>query len=160
MYSLLLRLAALTTSAGLLQSSCTGVITTSGGGGGPSNAVTIKFINASNAALDPQFYASPQDIGDPNTTLFVPDNQLTEGFGFAGTGLIPAGQSSPDIIIPCSQARALGTLGGAFKNATSGDQLGTGQKRALSIDYAYLCGDSITFTYRSAGGYSNTFTVQ
>jgi len=120
----------------------------------------VKFVNATTAALDPQFYATGQDLGDPNETLFQPQNQITQGYGFAGTGLIPGGQTSPSITIPCDEARSIGTLGGAFKNPSTGDLLGTGSKRALSIDYAYLCGDSIVFTFRSNPGFSNSFFVE
>ena len=125
--------------------------------------VEVRFINDSAAALDVQFYASAEPIGeDPGTTLFSAANQIATGIGFAGTGLLPK-QSSDELILDCDAAVAIGTPGGRFVSAETGEEVGTGQQRVAALDLQYVCGETITFLYRYdplAGTYDTTLLVE
>ncbi|MHC4442081.1 MAG: hypothetical protein ACYTA5_05750, partial [Planctomycetota bacterium] len=127
-----------------------------------ANSVRIRFLNQSTQALDVQFYATASDLTNPadvNTVLFASGNQVTADIGFAGTGLIPAGKSD-EITLDCAAARTLGTLGGRFVNENTGEQVGTGQQRAFSIDLQYSCGDTLSIIYQAtSNGYQTTWML-
>ncbi len=148
--------------------SCVSVTNVDPGGGpgsgeGPPptpSAVTVQFINQSTAnALDVQFFASAAPIGDDvNTTLFDPANRVTQDIGFAGTGLIPAGETD-EITLNCDAAVSVGTLGGLFKNPDTGEEIGTGEARVAEIDLQYYCGEVVTFGFRPSGATFETILI-
>jgi hypothetical protein len=131
-----------------------------GNGGGEPATITVRWINATASALDPQFYSSPEPLGDPAVMLFVPQYQVLDGVGFAGSGLIPGGQFD-EVVIDCETVATIGTLGGEFRNPDTGEPSGTGQQRILSAPLNFVCGDTIVFTYRSGPeGFRTLFTVE
>lgn len=127
-----------------------------------TNLVSIRFLNQSSQALDVQFYATATDLINPadvNSVLFTSANHIVANIGFAGSGLIPAGDSD-EITLACAGAHTLGTLGGRFVNENSGEQVGTGQQRAFSINLQYNCGDTLSIIYSgSADGYTTTWQM-
>lgn len=143
-----------------VTTSCVEVPPPGGDGGGGPSTITVRWINATSSALDPQFYASPEPLGDPAVMLFVPQYQIVDGVGFAGSGLIPGGQTD-EVVLDCETVATIGTLGGTFLNADTGEPIGTGQQRILSAQLNFVCGDTIVFTYRSGPeGFRTLFTVQ
>jgi hypothetical protein len=70
--------------------------------------------------------------------------------GFAGSGLVPAGQTD-EVILPCDQALSVGTLGGRFVNQDTGAQVGAGSRYVLVQGSQFQCGSTITFTYVPSG---------
>ena len=121
-----------------------------GGGSGTPTTITVRFVNNSPWALDPQFYTTSAALGDPEQILFLPGNQVRTGFGFAGSGLIPGGQTD-QVTLNCEQAITIGTRGGQFVDQDSGTEQGTGQQRVAGIQLSYSCGDTITLTYHANG---------
>lgn len=146
--------------ATLLQvGSCVDVVNPPGGnngGGNPStDSITVRFVNETPAALDPQFFASSQPLGDPELTLFLAENQVYSGIGFAGRGTMePA--TTDEIDLSCDDAKAIGTRGGYFVDAGNGEFRGNGQQRYLAINQAYNCGSTVTFYFRQSG---STYTT-
>ncbi len=117
----------------------------------PVDTITVRFINETTYGLDVQFYVAPTVPADTplsqlTTILFVPDNRLTEGIGLSGQGTIPANDSD-SVTIPCSQAAAVGTLGGLFLGP-EGEQMGYGTQRYATAGN-YTCDGVITFYYRT-----------
>lgn len=136
----------------LMQTTCTTVIAPPDGppDGTPATQITVRFVNQTLSALDVEFYASSQALGDPEAVLFLDGNRITAEIGFAGTGLIPAFQSD-EILVNCDGARSIGTRGGRFVNSDTGVETGRGQQRVASLDLQYTCGDLVTITYSGAG---------
>jgi hypothetical protein len=155
----------------LMQSGSCVTVTNLDPGGGPGSgegppptpsAVTVQFINQSTVnALDVQFHASAVPIGDDvNATLFDPANRVTEDIGFAGTGLIPAGETD-QITLNCNSAVSIGTLGGLFRNPETGEEIGTGEQRAAEIDLQYYCGEVVTLSFLPSGtGFETILIVE
>jgi len=115
------------------------------------STVRIRFVNASaRYALDVQFYASAAGVGDPSAELFIPEKRIVGDIGFAGTGLIPAGQID-STELACTNATTIGTLGGRFVDQDTGQQVATGQQRLYGLGAQYMCGDTITFRFYEAG---------
>ncbi len=138
----------------LSTTSCVTVVNTpptgNNGGGSAPEKITVRFLNLTVFALDPLFYASSQPLGDVEVILFTPSNQIFADIGFAGRGIIPAGEPD-EITIDCDQAVTIGTRGGQFINQDTGAAVGTGQQRFAGIGTIYQCGDTITLTYRAEG---------
>ncbi|NLX14099.1 MAG: hypothetical protein GXY44_10660 [Phycisphaerales bacterium] len=116
----------------------------------PINTITIRFINESDYGLDVQFYVAetlPDELllGELVDALFLPGNKVTAGIGLSGQGIIPP-QDSDFITIPCSQAAAVGVLGGLFLGP-EGEQMGYGTQRYVTAGN-YTCNGVITFYYR------------
>ncbi|UCD27745.1 MAG: hypothetical protein JSV03_11635 [Planctomycetota bacterium] len=126
------------------------------------NNVRIRFVNQSSQALDVLFYATAADLTNPadvDTVLFTPANQVIANIGFAGSGLIPAGETD-EITLNGANARTLGTRGGAFINKDTGEHLGTGQQRVFSINLQYSCGDTLSIVYKAtATGYETSWLL-
>ena len=112
----------------------------------PSGQIRVQLVNDSDYAVAVQLYATDQ-TGDAATVLFVEDNLITANVGFAGTGLLPAGEDD-EILLNCDSAVMVGTLGGEFVDADTGEVQGTGQQRVLEQDLQFVCTETITLTYR------------
>jgi hypothetical protein len=122
-----------------------------GGGGGDANQITVRVVNASpNRAVDVQLYATGQGVGNPDTDLFIPANQRAAGIGFAGSGILPAGQTD-EMTVACAEANAVGTRGGVFLNQDTGEAVGTGTQYVLFQITQFQCGSTIVFTYAPSG---------
>lgn len=140
----------------LLQTSCFTVINPPDGGDDnpPAEKVTIRLINLSSYTLDPQLHVSDQPLGDPAATLFLPAN-IRVAPDTSGTGIMQPGQTA-EIVVDCTAAAAIGTLGGRFLNRSDGSEAGTGQQRLSPIGQVYSCTDVLTFTYQAQ---NSTFTT-
>jgi hypothetical protein len=55
------------------------------------------------------------------------------------------------ITFPCTEDLTLGTIGGAFAEAETGDARGIGEARWAQAAPLGLCGSAITFEYRKEG---------
>jgi len=113
------------------------------------DSVRVRLLNQSGSALAVQLYASAT-AGDAETVLFTEANEIVAGIGFAGTGLIPAGDNDEALLL-CDDAVMIGTRGGQFVDADTGDVLGTGQQRYLELGAQFDCGDTISIIYRQSG---------
>jgi hypothetical protein len=117
----------------------------------PPSTIHMQFANGSTAyAADVQFYASATPVTDPATELFIPEKRIIGNLGFAGTGLIPAGQVDTTEIA-CTNAVVVGTLGGRFIDQESGQEIAHGTQRLYRIGEGYACGDTITFRFQPDG---------
>ncbi len=162
-------------SSGFLMSipSCPVNIDVNTGGGGtsepsdttdpviPVDTITVRFINETKYGLDVQFYVAPTvpadlPLSQLTTVLFVPENRVTEGIGLSGQGTIPPNDSD-SVTIPCSQAAAVGTLGGLLLG-TEGEQMGYGTQRYATAGN-YTCDGVITFYFRPATSGFETILV-
>jgi hypothetical protein len=122
-----------------------------GGGGAGTSKVTVRLVNGSpTAAVDVLLYATGQAVTNADTELFLPANQQLAGIGFAGSGILQPGQVD-EVQLDCTAAAAIGTLGGAFLNADTGTQIGTGTRYVLVQGSQFQCGSTITFTYAPSG---------
>lgn len=133
---------------------------TDGGGGGvvPSDSVRVRFANRTPHALDVEFHAADTVGDDIPAALFVAANEIKEGLGFAGTGLIDKG-GTDELTLPCVDAAVIGTLGGTFVNPDGGELIGTGQQRVAVKGLQYDCGESITFIFDDSGSTFETSLV-
>ena len=111
--------------------------------------IRVRFVNQSNWALDVQFYATAE-TGDAETVLFLDGNRVTADIGFSGTGLIPQADTD-EIERLCTNARMIGTRGGEFRDADTGESVGTGEQRVLVLDQQYTCEETITIIYTASG---------
>ena len=121
-----------------------------------SSSVRVVLINATEAALETEFFVSSSPLTDPATDLFSGANLFITGIGLAGTGLLAPGEAdSADV--PCTDDLTIGTRGGKFLDAETGDDLGTGTTRVLQAGLVFDCGDDISFAYRLDG---DQYTVE
>jgi hypothetical protein len=121
------------------------------GGGDSSPELTVRFENHTLRAVDVQLYATGQPVNILEADLFAPANQVTQGIGFAGSGVIQAG-ASDEVVLTCANVNTIGTRGGRFLDQDSGEQVGIGQQRVLFLGLQFACGDQVTFIYSSSGG--------
>jgi len=116
-------------------------------GQGRANVVTVRFVNLTDtSAVDVQFYVSNEAIESVPDDLFVDANLVTRSIGLAGSGII-APRATDSIQLPCASDLTLGSLGGVFTEAESGDVLGTGQSRWVTEDPVGFCGQQVTFEF-------------
>jgi len=117
----------------------------------PVDTITVRFINETTYGLDVQFYVAASvpaetPLSQLTSILFVPENHVTTGIGLSGQGTVPPNDSD-SVTISCSQAAAVGTLGGLFLG-TEGEQMGYGTQRYATAGN-YTCDGVITFYYRT-----------
>lgn len=112
-----------------------------------ASVVTVRFVNLTDtAAVDVQFHVSNETIESVPDDLFVDENLVTRSIGLAGSGII-APRATDAIQIPCAPDLTLGSLGGVFAEAESGDVFGTGQPRWVTEDPVGFCGLQVTFEF-------------
>lgn len=128
-----------------------------GGGGDPvPQTITIRIVNSSSTGLDPEFYASSEPVS--GAELFNDGNKVTN-FGFLNLGVLDR-LSSDQFEVLCSDARVLGTRGGAFGEDPLNNPEGSGTQIVLSQDVSVFCGGTVVFTYgRSGGRFTTSFAV-
>ena len=127
----------------------------------PMNVITVRFINETSYGLDVQFYAAaalPADVtlAQLPAVLFAEGNRITEGLGLSGQGVIPAGDSD-STLLDCGVAAAIGTKGGLLLGP-EGEEVGFGTQRYATVGN-YVCGDVLTFYFRTAGDGFETLLV-
>ncbi len=120
--------------------------------GEPSNQqVLVRFLNLSRTeAVDVEFYAAPAGVTNLPDDLFAPAFRVTTSVGVAGSSLITPG-AGDQILLDCTPNLVLGTEGGAFRDAESGEPRGEGQPRWVQDTGIGLCGGTVTFLYAGGG---------
>lgn len=124
--------------------------------------VTIYVRNdTSREAVNVDFHASVAAIGpDVGTELFQNANRLAGLVGIAGSGLLQPGQA--DIVRwTCEDGVAVGTLGGTFLDANTGEVLGSGQRRWAQAGAQFTCGDLIVISFGATNdGYRTDMNIE
>jgi len=128
-----------------------------GGGGDPvPRTITIRVVNATSTGLDPEIYLSADSVS--SAALFNAGNKFTS-FGFLNLGALER-FSSDQFDVLCSDARLLGTRGGAFGEDPFNDPEGNGTQIVLAQDVSVFCGGTVVFSFgRSGGGFTTAFEV-
>jgi hypothetical protein len=109
--------------------------------------VLVRFRNhLTSEAVDVQFYATNEPLGMVPDDLFVEANLVTRSIGLAGRGIIEP-RTQDAITFPCTSNLTIGTLGGAFADAETGDALGQGVPRWAQEEPLGLCGTEIAFEF-------------
>lgn len=125
----------------------------------PDSVRVVLRNNHPSAAVDVDLFATATAVTNVDAELFTLANEIGN-LGFAGTGLIPAGDED-SVILSCAEARVIGTSGGRFVDPDSNEELGFGQPRVVSQDVSFSCGDTITFQFESRdGGFATPFFVE
>lgn len=117
---------------------------------GEPGQITVRLVNATNQAVDVQLHATGQAVSDLDAEFFIPAHQIVAGIGFAGSGLLEAGQTD-EVVLPCTDAAILGTRGGRFLDRDTGEEIGAGTRYVLFLGGQFQCGGTIVFTYAAAG---------
>ena len=142
-------ISAASTWATVCLGGCTIQVTGPSDGGAtttPPSAITVKIVNATDKALDPQIYVGPSAAGVQ--ALFTDANKKRD-FGFGGLGYVePSSEAS--FSIPCGQQVLIGTQGGAFGDNLN-TPLGRGQQLVLEEDVSVRCTYVLTFTFSASG---------
>ena len=122
----------------------------------PEGYVTVRFRNLSVfEAVDVEFFATNESLGNLSEDLFNPANLVTANIGVAGTAIIQPWQV--DVVeFPCSDALTLGTQGGRFVDDESGEFRGVGTPRWAQEGPLALCGSVVTFEYSGGDGVFST----
>ena len=122
--------------------------------------VLIRFSNRTvEEAVDVQFYAANEPLDDLPADLFVEGNRLARSIGLAGQGIIEPGMTD-SITFPCTGDLTLGTAGGKFLEAETGDERGLGTARWAQETPLGLCGSVVTFEfYREGDEYLTRFRL-
>ncbi len=109
--------------------------------------MTVQFVNLTDStAVDVQFFVSNEVIEPVRDNLFAEENLVTRSIGLAGSGIISP-RATDSIPLPCTPGLTIGTLGGVFTEAESGDVFGTGQERWVTEDPVGFCGSRVTFEF-------------
>lgn len=134
----------------------------SSGPGAPSaQQVLVRFINrTSDEAVDVQFYATNDPLANLPDDLYAEAYRVTMSVGVAGSSLVTPG-AGDQILIDCTDNITLGTAGGAFRQAESGEPRGVGQPRWAQNTGLGLCGGTVTFFYSGGGStFETRITVE
>jgi hypothetical protein len=127
---------------------------------GRGATVTVRFANITpDAAVDVQFFALQKRDALLPDELFVEENAITRDIGLAGTGILPPAVTD-SIEVPCGSDLIIGTQGGIFSDAQTGDVLGLGDSRWLEEIPLGLCGSIVTLEFAPAGdGYASRVLI-
>ena len=118
-----------------------------GSGAVRPNEVLVRFINRTlNEAVDVQFHATNEPLESLPDDLFVEENLLRRGIGLAGSGILGPRQGD-QITFPCTADLTIGTAGGQFLDAETGDERGVGQPRWVQESPLGLCGFVVTIEF-------------
>jgi hypothetical protein len=125
------------------------------------DTVFVRFWNRTvEEAVDVQFYATNEPLDTLPDDLFVEDNRVTRSIGLAGRGIIEPGMVDA-ISFPCTENLTLGTAGGEFTEAETGDERGLGTPRWAQQEPLGLCGSVVTFEFFHEGDqYGTRFRLE
>lgn len=114
--------------------------------------VLVRFANGTRSeAVDVQFFVSNSTLATLPDDLFANEtNRQTASIGIAGSSLIAPGKGD-QIILPCDANLTIGTQGGDFRDAESGEPRGQGEPRWVQDKGLGLCGGTVTFVYLGDG---------
>lgn len=119
--------------------------------GTTQDTVLVRFWNRTLIdAVDVQFHATNDILDTLPDDLFTPDHQVTRSIGLAGLGILEPGMVDT-ISFPCTDDLTLGTQGGQFSDAETGDSRGLGVPRWVAGAGLGLCGSVVTFEYTRDG---------
>ena len=117
----------------------------------PDPIITLHLANRTDFVVEPQIFVSTNGPGATAETLFVESNGFTEGIGLAASGLM-----APDSVdvaeVKCVEGLVIGTTGGRFLDAETGDELGIGLLRILQEGLVFDCGAEIALIFRLENG--------
>ncbi len=141
-----------------------GTITDTPGTGSSTNplptdeeSIALRLANLTDYAVNAQIFLSNNPEHATAETLFINTNSYTEGIGLAASGLlIPQGIDSVEVA--CTDGMIIGTQGGEFFEAETGELQGVGTIRILQHGLVFDCGDQITLIYREIT--DGQFTVE
>ncbi len=120
------------------------------------SVVTVRFRNLTRTeAVSVQFYLAAEPLQNLPNDLFTEPHQVTASIGLAGTGIIqPIHEDVREF--PCSTTLSIGTSGGEFLDAETGEPRGSGERRWLQHGPLKLCGSMVTFVYAGSVGQFTT----
>ncbi len=125
----------------------TAEITTTNSGAIGDDEVVIRFINRTgDDAVDVEFFATNDPLTKLPDELFVEGFRVTREIGLAGRGVL-APQQRDEITFPCTADLSIGTSGGEFTDADTGDERGLGDPRWAQDRPLGLCGTIVMFEF-------------
>ena len=129
-------------AAGLLVAGC--VITVEPIDTQPSTptTITIRIVNNTNKALDPQIYVAPREVGAAN--IFQPQYLKTD-FGLGNRGIL-APRSDAVFTITCADQGLVGTQGGIYGDDLN-NPIDQGRQVVLESGVSMQCGDYVQFRF-------------
>ena len=111
------------------------------------SVVVVRLVNLSELALDVQLFASTDPTVTTADQLFVEANVFLQGIGFLSLGILAPGEGV-DVPIPCEDAVFVGTLGGEFLDASTGESIAAGTTpRLAQLGPQFDCGNRVTFRF-------------
>lgn len=120
----------------------------------PPSTVELRFVNLTDAAVATEIYVADGPLENLPDDLITAEHRVLEGIGVAGTGIMSP-FSADSIERPCADDLVVGTGGGRFMDADSGEFLGQGPVRFLQAGFQFDCGTTLIFEYsRTADGYN------
>jgi hypothetical protein len=143
-----------------------------GGGGGdsvdPTEVISIGFRNFSTTeAVRLEFYLARGAIATVPDDLFVAENLIggdidvdDQGLGVANQAIVEA-RKQDWISVQCGDFLTVGTTGGTFLDAESGEIRGVGTARWVQEGAQFGCGAVIVFEYAPDGdGFTTTLLIE
>lgn len=112
----------------------------------PPTTITIRLVNDTGRALDPQFHIGSPDAGVEG--LFVAANKRTN-FGVGNLGILLA-HSSTTFEVNCGELGLFGTQGGIFGDDLN-NPLDQGKQAVLQENVNVECGGRVTFIFDDRG---------
>ncbi len=112
-----------------------------------SDEVLVRFVNRTgDDAVDVEFYATTEPLAKLPDDLFVEQNRVMREIGLAGRGVL-APKQADQVVLDCSADLTIGTSGGLFADADTGDENGEGDPRWAQDRPLGLCGTTVTFEF-------------
>jgi hypothetical protein len=133
-----------------------------------NDAIIVVFRNlADDEAVDVEFYFAEGPLENVPEDLFLDENRVRDGRVIQehdGIGLINSAILAPHEVdgfeLSCDRELSLGTSGGMFLDAETGEELGTGARRWAQQGEQFDCGAIIEFTYDSdRDGFTTTLAL-
>ncbi len=143
-----------------------------GNGNGPGvnkDSFVVSFRNLTDSeAVDVEFYFAEGALENDNVAehLFLEQNRVQgdnliqgHGIGLANSATIGPGEAV-SVSLSCDQELTIGTTGGTFLDAETGEQRGQGTMIWLQQDAQPFCGAVVEFRYASdRDGFSTSWSV-
>lgn len=112
----------------------------------PPTTITIRLVNDTGKALDPQFYIGSPDAGVEG--LFVDVNKRTN-FGVGNLGVLLE-HSSTSFEVDCGALGLFGTQGGVYGDDLN-NPIDQGKQAVLQENVNVECGGRVTFIFDNRG---------
>lgn len=110
--------------------------------------VSVRLLNGSEFALDVELYVvTVPDVATPEGLFGSPEHEYRDGIGFLSLGVL-APNAQAEVRLPCGEALFVGTTGGEFLDAVSGESVAEGTRtRHAMLGPQFDCGDRLTFQF-------------